>query len=189
MDWRGLSRESDRKGNVYFIYNYSSDWERNQEFQEMERKTINDDIKYLEKRGYNVSVLDGKNGNKAGTKENIKEAFEDPETVAIIFSGHGLSYGGIKTYDKKELYPKEDVSNYNISRKLELVIFENCYQKGSKVGLSDNLEKWQNAIGEDVTIIGWEDETYVSETKSFNGLGLFDRQPSNLRSYLKQLGN
>ena len=174
------------KGTVYFIYNYSSEWNNNQEYQIEERKTINNEIDYLIKQEFKVNVLDGQNGNKAGTKENIICAFENPDTVAIIISGHGYKTGGIATYDSDRLIP-EEVKYLTKSPYLELVIFENCYQKGSKKGLSDNLDKWQAAIGPDVTILGWEDETYVSETKSFNRLGLFDRQYKNLKYYLKKL--
>ena len=174
------------KGTVYFIYNYSSEWNNNQEYQIEERKTINNEIDYLIKQEFKVYVLDGQNGNKAGTKENIICAFENPDTVAIIISGHGYKTGGIATYDSDRLIP-EEVKYLTKSPYLELVIFENCYQKGSKKGLSDNLDKWQAAIGPDVTILGWEDETYVSETKSFNRLGLFDRQYKNLKYYLKKL--
>lgn len=142
----------------------------------------------MKNNGIETRVINGKFGNEAGTKENIKKALEDPNVKGIIFSGHGYSNGGIVTYDNDRLRPS-DIQNYNISSELELIIFENCYQKGSSIGKPDNLEKWETVFGSNVNIVGWEDQTFVTETISFNKFGFFDRQENNLRYFLKTLVN
>ena len=179
---------NNKKGTVYFIYTYSAEWSENQSYQICERPTINDDIYFLMNSGCKVKVYDGYYGRPAGTKENIKKALEDSDSIGIIFSGHGHEWGGISTSDGKSIYPSE-INSYNISDNLDLIIFENCYQKGSEKGIDDNIRKWKNVFSPGVNIVGWEDTLSVFETIMFNDLVFFDRQDKNLRGYLKTLIN
>ena len=176
----------EKKEIVYFIYNYKPKFKKNLSYQWMEENTITDDVFFLKRKGKEVIVYDGLFDRKGGTKENIIQALENSSTKAVIFSGHGYDGGGIITYDGKFFRPY-DIDKNKISPNLELIIFEDCYQGGSEKGNTDNIEKWGAAFGSNVNIVGWQGTTNVFETRSFNGLGLFDRQDKNLREYLKDL--
>jgi exopolysaccharide biosynthesis protein len=119
---------------------------------------------------------------ESATKDDVIEAFSDPESKIIVTSGHGYDPKdaiGIQTSDGK-LFSPDDVKKDTLSKDLKTVIFENCYQ-------GDNREKWAEALGDNVNIVGWTGTTTVSETKRFNGSGFFDRQKGNLKSYVKDI--
>jgi RHS repeat-associated protein len=159
---------------VYFIYTYT-DSPSDQKMKKSERDSINDDVKYLEKNGLSVKVVE------SGTKQDIRDALYDPEAIVVVTSGHGYDpkdLVGIQTADDLPFTPS-DIDTTKVSGNLQTVILENCYQ-------GDNKNAWQTALGENTTVVGWNGTTTVSETKSFNGLGLFDRQDKNLRGYLEE---
>ena len=167
---------------VYFIYVYKTDNERDQKMKASERKSINDEIKFLQDNGVSVTVIEN------GTYEDIKEALEDKNIKMLVTSGHGTRGGSIETSTGGRFSPS-DLENINVSGSLKTVIFENCYQGGSNKKTDDNEKRWEEAFGENVDVVGWKDTTTTAETKSFNGCGWFDRQPRNLRSYCEDILN
>ena len=44
--------------------------------------------------------------------------------------------------------------------------------------------EWEKAFGNNIDVVGWKGTTTTFETISFNGIGIFDRQTSNLRDYV-----
>jgi RHS repeat-associated protein len=160
--------------NAYFIYTYTNS-PKDQKMKKFERNSINDDIKYLEKNGLSVTVIE------SGTKQDINDALNDPESIIVVTSGHGYNpedLVGIQTSNGGSFTPS-DIDITKVSNNLQTVIFENCYQ-------GNNKNDWETALGSNINVIGWNGITTVLETKSFNGLGLFDRQDKNLRDYLEE---
>nr|WP_318659552.1 hypothetical protein [uncultured Treponema sp.] len=168
-------RYIDPDGNdfVYFLYVYKSSSQKQQSWRREEEVSIQDDIKYLAKKGVHLVP-------KTGTKAEILKALQDKEAVLIVFSGHGRDDGGICTADGDYLFP-EEVSAINIHKNLKYIIFENCHQ-----GTPDIKKRWQQAFGSKVIIVGWKGETTVPETINFNSHGLFDRKWYRLRSYMRK---
>ena len=60
---------------------------------------------------------------------------------------------------------------------MNTVIFENCFQ-------GDMEGEWEKAFGNNIDVVGWKGTTTTFETISFNDIGIFDRQTSNLRDYV-----
>lgn len=138
-----------------------------------ERNTIMDDISWLKDNGISVKVIEN------GTKNDILNAISDDEAQVIVTSGHGLTNNaGLQTSDRKSLKPA-DLKNQKIGENLNTVIFENCFQ-------GELEDSWENSFGNNIDVVGWEGETNIFETRSFNGTGLFDRQKLNLRDYLEK---
>jgi RHS repeat-associated protein len=151
---------------VYFIYTYS-DSDDDQEMKALERDSINDDIKHLEKNGLTVKIIE------SGTKQDITNAINDSDAIVVVTSGHGAT-DGIVTADNERFKPS-DVDSTQVGNNLQTVIFENCEQIETE---------WETAFENDIDVVGWQGETYVKETNSFNGWGFFDKQDKNLRDYL-----
>ena len=173
VDLWGLCGSDGEKKVVVFMYTYK-DSQSDQKYKKFERFSINDDIELLELRGFDVKVYE------YSTKEDIIDSITDNNTIAIITSGHGYTNnGGVQTSDKDAFTPN-DLKNLDIGDNLELVIFENCYQ--------GDLEKdWEEAFGNNIDVVGWENETSVFETVMFNTCGIFDDQNMNLEEYLDTL--
>ena len=156
---------------VYFIYTYKNTEYDQKKMKAPERNSINDDISWLENKGVSVKVLE------SSTKQDILNAISDNEVRIIITSGHGYeNNGGIQTSDSGSFRPS-DLYGQKIGTSLNTVIFENCYQ-------GDMEDAWESAFGNNIDVVGWKGETNTFETISFNGIGIFDRQSSNLRDYL-----
>lgn len=49
------------------------------------------------------------------------------------------------------------------------------------------LQKWENAFGGNVDVVGWIGTTNSIETRLFNGSGAFDWQSYNLRDYIDNI--
>jgi len=163
----GVYENNPNGTDVYFIYTYTED---DRGMKEFERSSIIDDIKHLQKNGFNVRVIEN------GTKEELLKAFSDDNAKMIVTSGHGSEYGYICTSDYNKLYPS-DVQKLEAGESLNTVVFEHCHQ--------GNIEKqWESAFGGSIDVVGWHDTTSTLETRLFNGCGAFDRQDLNLRDYL-----
>ena len=163
--------DPDGREQVYFIYTYKNTEYDQKKMKARERNSINDDISWLEKKGVSVKVL------KSATKQDILNAISDNEARIIITSGHGYTNnGGIQTSDSDSFHPS-DLAGQSIGDYLNTVIFENCFQ-------GDMEREWEKAFGNNIDVVGWKGTTTTFETISFNGIGIFDRQTSNLRDYL-----
>jgi hypothetical protein len=168
--------DPDGREEVYFLYVYKEADKVDQDMKAKERKTIDNEVKYLQDKGVSVKVVEN------AKKDDVLAAFNDQEAKIIITSGHGRDGkygGGIQTADGDFITPN-DITKETLSSNLKTVIFENCHQ-------GDQKENWSNALGDNVNIVGWKGVTTVSETKRFNNSGFFDRQSKNLKSYLKDV--
>ena len=163
----GVYEDNPNGSDVYFIYTYPED---DRGMKEFERSSILDEIKYLQKKGFSVRVIE------KGTKEEVLKAFSDDKAKIIITSGHGSDNGHICTYDFGKVRPV-DVQELEVGESLKTVIFENCYQ-------GDFEKQWESAFGGSIDVVGWHKKTNTVETRLFNGCGEFDRQDLNLFDYL-----
>ncbi|MGL1893393.1 MAG: caspase family protein [Spirochaetaceae bacterium] len=140
-----------------------------------ELNSIKQEVKYLRENGLEVVV------DYDATKQDVLDAFTDQEARMIVISGHGKRSAMIQTSDDKRLTPY-DLKYINVSKNLETVIFENCHQ-------GDYISDWKKELPKETNVIGWRDKTSVLETKRFNGLGWFDRQPGNLQDQANKIVN
>ena len=163
----GVYENNPNGSDVYFIYTYT---ETDKWMKEFERSSIMDDIKYLQKNGISVKVIE------SGTREDILNAFSDDKAKIIITSGHGSDDGCICTSDSSKVY-SWDVQKLEVGDSLKTVIFENCYQ-------GDFETSWEEAFKGTVDVVGWNGKTNIYETRFFNGNGWFDRQDLTLNDYL-----
>ena len=60
-----------------------------------------------------------------------------------------------------------------------LLTIPNCFQ-------GDIEDKWEEAFGNNVDVVGWKGPTTTTETKSFNGWGLWGKQIYTLRGYMRK---
>jgi hypothetical protein len=70
---------------------------------------------------------------------------------------------------------------------LMIVIFQSCHQ-----GRSDNVQKWQNVLGRNVDIFGWEGTTNWFESMGFNlsnSQNSFSSFSRSLMSFIKMLNS
>ena len=116
--------------------------------------------------------------NTEATKNDILNAFADPEAVFIMISGHGSSKPTAFVSADGEFISPDDITK--VSSSIKTIIFECCHQ-----GSETNHAKWVEKFGDDVKIIGWEDETDTSESTNFNNKGDNCRQLHNLEYYIK----
>lgn len=99
----------------------------------------------------------------------------------IVTSGHGYDpkqVDGIQTHDRGTLSPN-DIKTAAKGENLKTVIFENCFQ-------GDIEDKWEEAFGNNVDVVGWKGTTTTTETKSFNGWGMWGKQIYTLRGYMRK---
>ena len=156
---------------VYFIYTFKETG-YDQKMKSQERWSINNDISWLENKGITVIVLE------SATKKELLNAFSDNNAISIITSGHGYdNEEGIQTSDGKSLKPS-DILKENVGKSLNTVVFENCWQ-------GDIKSDWESSFENNTNIVSWKGPVRTYETISFNSIGLFDRQPKNLRQILK----
>jgi hypothetical protein len=160
--------DPDGEADVYFLFVYKTADKKDQRMQKFERSSIQDDIDYLRDMGLTVEV------NEHATKQDVEAAFADQDAIMIVTSGHGYNAAKIQTADKKSVEPSD---LKKVGNKLRIVIFENCYQ-------GDYVREWKAALGQGVEVEGWTNTTTTIETRSFNGLGWFDRKSKNLREYV-----
>jgi hypothetical protein len=92
--------------------------------------------------------------------------------------GHGNDAASLQAYSGGNFTPA-DIDKTKLSKNLQTVIFEDCYQ-------GDYLMDWKTVLG-NVNIVAWNDIVYTNQTISFNRLGWFDKQPGNLRGRLKSI--
>ena len=159
--------DPDGRENVYFIFTFGKDddlmlagefWSQLQNF----KSTL--------LSGVTIKII------FHGTQDDIIKAIQDPECYALITSGHGSSTGEICTASLP-WFSTKDIDKEKLSKNLQLVIFENCFQ--------GTFEKeWEEAFGGNVDVVGWKGETNTFETISFNTFGFFDRQKKNMSDYL-----
>lgn len=71
-----------------------------------------------------------------------------------------------------------DIKTAAKGENLKTVIFENCFQ-------GDIEDKWEKAFGNNVDVVGWKGTT-TTETKSFNGWGMWGKQIYTLRGYMRK---
>ena len=166
--------DPDGREDIYFIYTYK-DTVHDQKMKQSERSSIDDDIKWATSKGYTVKVIE------AGTKKDILDAIADDEAKMIVTSGHGYDpkqVDGIQTHDRRILSPN-DIKTAAKGENLKTVIFENCFQ-------GDIEDKWEEAFGNNVDVVGWKGPTTTTETKSFNGWGMWGKQIYTLRGYMRK---
>ena len=158
------------KENVYFIYTYGED-----DFAmvagEFWSQLGNIIDTFL--LGLSIKII------MQGTQADILRAIQDPECYALITSGHGSEDGKICTASGSYFTPS-DIDKSDVSKNLQLVIFENCYQ-----GLFE--KEWEEAFGGNVDVVGWKGTTNTLETISFNTVGIFDRKINNMHDYLSKI--
>ena len=166
---------------VYFLYVYKQYDPNDQAMKQKERSSINNEISYLLENNFSVVV------NEFASLKDVKAAFEDPNAVMIVTSGHGSKDGKIGTADQSTFDKEQHLTKENVSPKLKILILQNCYQGGSNWFTNDNQKKWKDFLGGNVDVIGWRGKTYDVETINFNTHGFFDRQKYNLMDYCKKI--
>lgn len=116
----------------------------------------NEEIKQTRKKGYTVIV------DPITTSSELKEAFYDPRTAGVIFSGHGaknyvaLEAGGISP---------SSIDPERVSKNLKMVVFQSCSSAKSP-------EDWQEKLN-GAAIIGWKRTVNAIETAAANDPVLF----------------
>jgi hypothetical protein len=109
---------------------------------------------------------------------SISAAFSDKEAIMIILVGHGNDSPGFTTSTTGQSYTPDDIPE-NISSSLGIVIFESCSQGAY-------MSDWQEKLGSDVKIFGWQEPIQVREIGMFNrGEGKY-KNTKNLNSYIQE---
>ena len=109
---------------------------------------------------------------------SISAAFSDKEAIMIILVGHGNDSPGFTTSTTGQSYTPDDIPE-NISSSLGIVIFESCSQGAY-------MSDWQEKLGSDVKIFGWQEPIQVKEIGMFNrGEGKY-KNTKNLNSYIQE---
>jgi hypothetical protein len=165
--------DPDGRTEVYFLYNFEDKDFGDRIMRSFERSSIDDDVSRLQESGISVKII------TSATKTDILTAFKDPESMLIIFSGHGYEKSvGITTADGLGFSPLDiQIEDVKTGPNLRTVIFENCYQ-------GNFINQWKEKLGENINVVGWNTSTNSIETRSFNGLGIFNRLQSTLKDYI-----
>ena len=162
--------DPDGETNIYFIYTFG---ENDDSMLVSEIWSQFKNIKDTLSSGVSAKLI------IRGTQSDILQAIQDPECYAVITSGHGCDDGTICTADNLYFSPN-NIDKDKLSPKLQLVIFENCFQGSFE-------KEWEEAFGGNVDVVGWKGTTNTMETISFNTVGIFDRQKKNMSDYLSSV--
>jgi hypothetical protein len=133
---------------VFFLFGYSIEAPRDQEWLRMELDELADDFEVLRNAGYRV-VIDPQ-ATSSDFLEAVAEKGEGAEgmpVAAIYWSGHGNPDGSLATCDGGTVRPG-DVDAATASAALRLVVLSSCYVGG-------RARSWRQALGGRPLVVGW----------------------------------
>ena len=171
--------DPDGRTDVYFIFTFDTNnmfapeyRERNIEITNYIQNSMDNAFKELYNHFVSYDIIE------AADSFSISNAFSDSEVIMIILCGHGNDSAGISITPRGSSYTPSNIPD-NISSSLGILILESCSQGAF-------ISEWQERLGPDVKVFGWQEPVQVGEIGMFNrGEGEYSNG-RNLDSYIRE---